>query len=61
MLHDDARPTTGVQGGRVFAAPCLRIAGAAGEMPLNTIAEKILGLPQGRRPDKGMPFDEVPA
>jgi hypothetical protein len=30
-------------------------------MLLNTIAEKILGLPQDHRPDKGVPFYQIPA
>ena len=42
-------------------APTLRIAGGADEMLLNTIAEKILGLPQDHRPDKGVPFNRIPA
>lgn len=40
-------------------APTGRIAGGADEMLLNTIAEKILGLPQDYRPDKGIPFNEI--
>lgn len=28
-------------------------------MLLNTIAERILGLPQDYRPDKSVPFDEI--
>lgn len=40
-------------------APTGRIAGGADEMLLNTIAEKILGLPQDHRPDKGVPFNEI--
>jgi alkylation response protein AidB-like acyl-CoA dehydrogenase len=43
-----------------FGAPTLRIAGGADEMLLNTIAEKILGLPQDYRPDKGIPFNQIP-
>jgi alkylation response protein AidB-like acyl-CoA dehydrogenase len=39
--------------------PTLRIAGGTDEMLLNTIAEKILGLPQDYRPDKGVPFDQI--
>ena len=27
---------------------------------LNTIAERILGLPQDHRPDKGVPFNQIP-
>ena len=37
-----------------------RIAGGADEMLLNTIAERILGLPQDHRPDKGVPFNQIP-
>jgi alkylation response protein AidB-like acyl-CoA dehydrogenase len=43
-----------------MSAPTGRIAGGADEMLLNTIAEKILGLPQDHRPDKGVPFNEIP-
>jgi alkylation response protein AidB-like acyl-CoA dehydrogenase len=43
-----------------IAAPTGRIAGGADEMLLNTIAEKILGLPQDHRPDKGVPFNQIP-
>jgi len=42
-------------------APTGRIAGGADEMLLNTIAEKILGLPQDHRPDKGVAFNQIPA
>ncbi len=41
-------------------APAGRIAGGADEMLLNTIAEKVLGLPQDHRPDKNIPFNEIP-
>ena len=43
-----------------MSAPTGRIAGGADEMLLNTIAEKILGLPQDHRPDKGVPFHQIP-
>ena len=43
-----------------LSAPTGRIAGGADEMLLNTIAEKILGLPQDHRPDKAVPFDQIP-
>jgi alkylation response protein AidB-like acyl-CoA dehydrogenase len=43
-----------------ITAPTGRIAGGADEMLLNTIAEKILGLPQDHRPDKGVPFNQIP-
>jgi alkylation response protein AidB-like acyl-CoA dehydrogenase len=44
-----------------MSAPTMRIAGGADEMLLNTIAERILGLPQDHRPDKGVPFNAIPA
>ncbi len=43
-----------------LSAPTGRLAGGADEMLLNTIAERILGLPQDHRPDKGVPFNEIP-
>ncbi|MFM5918319.1 MAG: acyl-CoA dehydrogenase family protein [Novosphingobium sp.] len=42
-------------------APTGRIAGGSDEVLLNTIAEKVLGLPQDHRPDKGIPFNQIPA
>jgi alkylation response protein AidB-like acyl-CoA dehydrogenase len=42
-------------------SPTGRIAGGADEMLLNTIAERILGLPQDHRPDKAVPFNMIPA
>ena len=42
-------------------APTGRIAGGSDEILLNTIAEKILGLPQDHRPDKNVPFNQIPA
>ena len=44
-----------------LAAPTGRIAGGADEMLLNTIAEKILNLPQDHRPDKGISFSQIVA
>lgn len=42
-------------------APTGRIAGGSDEVLLNTIAEKVLGLPQDHRPDKGVAFNQIPA
>lgn len=42
-----------------LAVPSIRIAGGTDEMLANTTAEKILGLPQDYRPDKGVPFDQL--
>jgi alkylation response protein AidB-like acyl-CoA dehydrogenase len=44
-----------------LSAPTGRLAGGPDEMLLNTLAEKVLGLPQDHRPDKGVPFNEIPA
>ncbi|WP_311970347.1 acyl-CoA dehydrogenase family protein [Pseudomonas baltica] len=40
--------------------PSVRIAGGTDEILLNTLAERVLGLPQDHRPDKGLPFNTVP-
>lgn len=45
---------------RAWLDPSLRIAGGTDELLLNTLAERILGLPQDHRPDKGMPFNAAP-
>lgn len=66
----DARGTSGVVWNRGvrsndwvgswLTVPTARQAGGSDEMLLNTIAERILGLPQDHRPDKGVPFNQIP-
>jgi alkylation response protein AidB-like acyl-CoA dehydrogenase len=43
---------------RSWMDPSLRIAGGTDEVLINTLAERILGLPQDFRPDKGQPFNQ---
>jgi alkylation response protein AidB-like acyl-CoA dehydrogenase len=61
MAFDEHASVKADWGSSWLNAPTGRIAGGADEMLLNTIAERILGLPQDHRPDKGVPFNEIPA
>ena len=44
-----------------LGAPGLRIAGGRDEILKNIIAERVLGLPQDPRADKGLPFKDIPS
>lgn len=61
LAFDPHAPANRDWGTSWLSAPALRIAGGSDEVLLNTIAERILGLPQDHRPDKGVPFNRIPA
>lgn len=56
-MEDDVSSLTDFT--RSYMDPILRIAGGTDEVLINTLAERILGLPQDYRPDKGVPFNQT--
>ncbi len=59
MIIDDQLGVSPFQGAWL-GAPGLKIAGGTDEILKNIIAERVLGLPQDPRADKGIPFKDIP-
>ena len=60
MWDPDTSEAAGLYQLAYMSSPGLRIAGGTDEIMANIIAERVLGLPQDPRADKGIPFSKVP-
>jgi len=56
----DSMPVAGIFEEALLYSPALRLAGGTDEIMKNIIAERVLGLPQDPRADKGIPFRDIP-
>ena len=56
----DSMPVAGIFEEALLYSPALRLAGGTDEIMKNIIAERVLGLPQDPRADKGIAFRDIP-
>lgn len=60
VLTEELAPLAGAFQQSLLGAPGMRIAGGTDEILKNILAERVLGLPQDVRLDKGVAFKDVP-
>ncbi|MBT3426965.1 MAG: acyl-CoA dehydrogenase [Gammaproteobacteria bacterium] len=60
IWDEDLSARAGLFQATYMASPGFRIAGGTDEIMANIIAERVLGMPQDIRVDKGIPFSEIP-
>jgi alkylation response protein AidB-like acyl-CoA dehydrogenase len=60
MLIDSHGYCAGGWQQRFLSAPVGRIAGGSDEIQKNILGERFLGLPSDYRPDRNVPFDDIP-
>ena len=59
VMQRDLAAGEGQLGYAFLGSPGIRIAGGSDEIMLNILAERVLGMPQDPRVDKGIPFHEI--
>ena len=60
ILNDAIAAASGQYAQNFLGSPGLRIAAGTDDILRNTIAERVLGLPQDIRVDKDLPFNKIP-